>query len=604
MPTLSFSIVIDNYNYAQYLPAAIDSCLGQNYPGDLVEIIVVDDGSTDESLAVLQNYADCPNLTVVSKQNGGQASAFAAGVARARGDFICLLDADDFYHSSKLSRVAERIRSYGETPEWFFLCHDCHILEESSQTVLKQDWFDGVLVPKGIECAGLRQINFHSPFAMPLGQVFSRPLLTRVLDTMPLSDWIRAADAPLAHGAALLSGAVHYLHEPLATYRVHGGNTFARIVNGRFQNSITWRSHWPKLLWYMEHLIDSMELDARQRNERLAYLKRMQRIVGITSHTLKFTEPKVSFIVWDAGPSAIRLEKTLYSILQQTHRNWELVVVAGAGDAACQELVGSYQQANPQFSVRCVNPAPALGPLTAGYPFATGDYLVPVAGGDVLDRLFAERHLDVHRHASLCMVTSSDLRLVDDDDKLLHEGCYATSGAWQKWVEYTPPFATPLTGWAFSPRSANMFRRTAMTDLFFSHARQYLTPELANREEGLLLYFAQALGGSTRLNECLSSLRFDAKDDPLCLHLHTPMIRPYPQPVPPLLAGTFFFRLFCAHFPRFKAYYSFPGAIGFLNWLVQHNAPRFRSMIREQADAYRNNPELSALIAKTFNIEA
>ena len=76
------SIIINNYNYGRYLPKAIDSALAQSYPH--TEILVVDDGSSDDSRTVIASYGD--RIIPVLKQNGGQASALNAGFAASRGD--------------------------------------------------------------------------------------------------------------------------------------------------------------------------------------------------------------------------------------------------------------------------------------------------------------------------------------------------------------------------------------------------------------------------------------------------------------------------------------------------------------------------------------
>src|ERR1043166_5955247 len=91
MHKLSASIIINNYNYGRFLQDAIASALAQTEAG--VELIVVDDGSTDHSRNIIAAYSR--QLTPVLKDNGGQASAFNAGFAKARGDVILFLDADD-----------------------------------------------------------------------------------------------------------------------------------------------------------------------------------------------------------------------------------------------------------------------------------------------------------------------------------------------------------------------------------------------------------------------------------------------------------------------------------------------------------------------------
>jgi glycosyltransferase involved in cell wall biosynthesis len=88
---LRVSLIISNYNYGYFLAEAVDSCLSQTYPHR--ETIVVDDGSTDESAAVIHRYGS--RVRPIWKANGGQASAFNAGFAQCRGDIIVFVDADD-----------------------------------------------------------------------------------------------------------------------------------------------------------------------------------------------------------------------------------------------------------------------------------------------------------------------------------------------------------------------------------------------------------------------------------------------------------------------------------------------------------------------------
>src|SRR5215831_18420961 len=97
------SILINNYNYAQFLREAIESALSQTYSH--VEIIVVDDGSTDESAEIISSYGS--RVTAVYKENGGQTSAFNAGVAASRGDILCFLDSDDYFYAEKIARIVE-----------------------------------------------------------------------------------------------------------------------------------------------------------------------------------------------------------------------------------------------------------------------------------------------------------------------------------------------------------------------------------------------------------------------------------------------------------------------------------------------------------------
>ncbi len=85
------SIVVNNFNYGHFLAEAIDSALDQTY--EMVEVIVVDDGSTDNSRDVIAGYGD--RIIPVLKENGGQQTAFFAGFQQSSGDIVIFLDADD-----------------------------------------------------------------------------------------------------------------------------------------------------------------------------------------------------------------------------------------------------------------------------------------------------------------------------------------------------------------------------------------------------------------------------------------------------------------------------------------------------------------------------
>lgn len=100
------SIVIDNYNYEAYVAQAIESALAQDWPD--LEVIVVDDGSPDGSVAVIRRYEG--RVQVIAKPNEGQGSAYNAGFARATGDLVFFLDADDWLYPQAVREVAARWR--------------------------------------------------------------------------------------------------------------------------------------------------------------------------------------------------------------------------------------------------------------------------------------------------------------------------------------------------------------------------------------------------------------------------------------------------------------------------------------------------------------
>lgn len=94
------SVVISNYNCGRFVAAAVDSALQQSYPNK--EVIVVDDGSTDDSLDVLQAYVD--RVRIVAQANRGVSGARNEGIRQSRGEFVAFLDADDVWHQEKLAK--------------------------------------------------------------------------------------------------------------------------------------------------------------------------------------------------------------------------------------------------------------------------------------------------------------------------------------------------------------------------------------------------------------------------------------------------------------------------------------------------------------------
>ena len=88
------SIIIPVYNGEKYLRPCIDSILHQTYQH--WELLLIDDGSPDSSGAICDEYTNDPRISVVHKENGGQASARNQGVAMAKGEYISFVDCDDW----------------------------------------------------------------------------------------------------------------------------------------------------------------------------------------------------------------------------------------------------------------------------------------------------------------------------------------------------------------------------------------------------------------------------------------------------------------------------------------------------------------------------
>jgi glycosyltransferase involved in cell wall biosynthesis len=100
------SVIIDTYNYGRFVRQAVDSALAQDFPKDQLEVVVVDDGSTDDTKELLAGYGY--KIIYVQQRNSGQAAAFNTGFARSSGELLMLLDSDDYWPPEKVRLAAEQ----------------------------------------------------------------------------------------------------------------------------------------------------------------------------------------------------------------------------------------------------------------------------------------------------------------------------------------------------------------------------------------------------------------------------------------------------------------------------------------------------------------
>lgn len=214
------SILINNYNYANFVAEAINSALQQTYQP--IEVIVVDDGSTDCSQTIINHFKT--KIIPIFKENGGQASAFNAGFAASSGEIICFLDADDLFLPEKVAEVVTIFQDYPEL-NWCF--HDVQLVDQKGLKKLNNS-------PQNysFECdlrASIKQGKIAGTpnyFEIPptSGLCFRRSLVEQILP-MPEGKGISIGDSYLQHAALYLScGFV--LGKPLILQRIHEKNRY------------------------------------------------------------------------------------------------------------------------------------------------------------------------------------------------------------------------------------------------------------------------------------------------------------------------------------------------------------------------------------------
>jgi glycosyltransferase involved in cell wall biosynthesis len=216
------SILINNYNYAPFLGAAIDSALAQTY--DNIEVIVVDDGSTDSSRRIIRNYGH--RVTAVFKQNGGQASAFNAAFAASRGDILCFLDADDVFLPEKIEMIVQIFRDQPDS-EWCFDRVQTFDHDSGERQPPARDWRSGSWdIRSTVVASGVAP---HLPTATS-GLSFCRSALALLL---PMPEMIRiTADSYLKLAAISLQQGWMASGE-LTLQRIHRHNAYTGRSSGK-----------------------------------------------------------------------------------------------------------------------------------------------------------------------------------------------------------------------------------------------------------------------------------------------------------------------------------------------------------------------------------
>ena len=213
------SIVITNRDYAAYLPAAVDSALGQR--AARVEVIVVDDGSVDGSREILARYAD--RVRVLLLDGRGQKAAFNAGFDAARGDVVLFLDADDLLEPGTAAAVAA---AFAEHPGAARAIFRLAVVDEQGRPNGACVPPPGATLPSGDVRTAVLAHPDDLAWPPTSGNAFAAWALRQV---MPIAvDGERTGADAWLHPLVPLLGPVVALDAVGGAYRLHGANAHGR----------------------------------------------------------------------------------------------------------------------------------------------------------------------------------------------------------------------------------------------------------------------------------------------------------------------------------------------------------------------------------------
>jgi glycosyltransferase involved in cell wall biosynthesis len=214
--TLSVSVLIPNHNYGRFVRDAVESALAQSYPP--LEVIVVDNGSTDNSREVLTALKDS-RVTVIFQENLGQSGARNTALSRARGDLIAYLDADDVWSPDKLEK---QVRLFSKPEVTLVYCglqktdgNLKPLLEAPLMPVYRGMVLERfALDPAAVVCGGESTALIKRAVANAAGEFDPALSVGTGWDF-----WRRIASR----------GSIDFVPEPLVLYRQHGSNLSRRL---------------------------------------------------------------------------------------------------------------------------------------------------------------------------------------------------------------------------------------------------------------------------------------------------------------------------------------------------------------------------------------
>jgi glycosyltransferase involved in cell wall biosynthesis len=289
----SVSVLIDTYNHEQFIEHAITSVLEQDMSMADVEIVVLDDGSTDRTPEIIRKFE--PRVRLIRKPNGGQASAFNTGIPECHGGIIAFLDGDDWWAAGKLRRVvAELERSpevgivgHGVTQTFPDERQRTEVLRETSRFRLDS-----------IEAA--RTFRVRKSF-LGTSRMTIRDSLIPLLLPVPEGLWFEADEYLFTLAAASATALI--LPEALTFYRIHETNLFQ--MSGFQEDGMRRKSNVLACL--------ARELDPRLRERGLA-----AEVVEIVTQAVAVEADQLRLMADGGYPwETVRTELTMYRVLYE-----------------------------------------------------------------------------------------------------------------------------------------------------------------------------------------------------------------------------------------------------------------------------------------------
>lgn len=402
--TPKVSVIIPVYNVENYLRECLDSVITQTLRE--IEIICVDDGSTDSSVEILKEYADNDNrITILTQQNSGSGKARNFGIKTAKGEFIAFMDSDDFYPTNK---TLYNLYTVAKENNVSICGGSLNQLKDGKLITDPSKFEDGYTFKQN----GLME---YKDYQFDYGYwrfIYSRVFL--INNEIYFPDYLRQQDPPFFVNAMIIAKTFYALTEPTYVYRVSYKQmswnerkaidvvkaltdilTYTKIYNLDKLHYITAQ----KLVnpWFLRAFKLLTEKDeSRSFLEKLVASLDYKIIYNFdTNFSLtRFYESlpnmcKVSIVI-PVYNTELYLQKCLDSVINQTYRNIEIICVNDGSTDNSPEILAKYAEMDERVKIISQKNQGLPNARNTGLQHCSGDLIMFVDSDDWLDLNYIE----------------------------------------------------------------------------------------------------------------------------------------------------------------------------------------------------------------------
>lgn len=453
------TIIIPVYNGENYVKYAIDSALNQTYKN--IEILVINDGSIDDTEKICKRYGK--KIRYISKENGGVATALNMGIKKAKGDYISWLSHDDLYKPFKVEKEIEIINRLKDKKTIIF--SNAELINDKGEVFVTTNYANKIGVKK--LCQGIFPVlkgcvngctTLINKKCFEEVGLFDENLRT----TNDYEMWIR-----------LFKKFESYLiEEPLIQYRIHenqdtqkspfviseSNELWSNIINNITENEI---KNWgvdPYSI-YMD-LYFQMFYSKFDKAAKLAYEKAKE---------LYFKSYPVVSIIMPCFNSEKYLAKSIDSVLNQTYRNFELLIVNDSSTDNTTNIIKEYMEND--FRIKYFEneyKKGISGAMNTGLKNSKGKYITRMDSDDtiVLEKL--EKQVEFLENNPLYGVCSVNINMMDVNDNIYNNNVYHITDTPIEW-EFL--WLNPI------PSAPAMYRSNIVKDNNITFNEKYNTAE-------------------------------------------------------------------------------------------------------------------------------